>query len=92
MLQLTFSFINMASRILKECSSIELKPTKKKAIILIIFALASSCNAPVQDSRQVDIMNEQPVRLPYFNSADFTPEWDNPEHKIPDFSFLNQNG
>lgn len=30
--------------------------------------------------------------LPYFNSADFTPEWDTPKHKIPPFSFVNQNG
>ncbi|GEO21873.1 SCO family protein [Cyclobacterium qasimii] len=30
--------------------------------------------------------------LPYFNTADFTPDWDTKEHKIPDFSFLNQNG
>ncbi|MBU2950077.1 SCO family protein [Tamlana agarivorans] len=30
--------------------------------------------------------------LPYFNSADFTPEWEVPKHKIPAFSFTNQNG
>lgn len=30
--------------------------------------------------------------LPYFNSADFTPEWDTAKHKIPEFSFTNQNG
>lgn len=30
--------------------------------------------------------------LPYFNSAEFTPEWDVPKHKIPQFSFVNQNG
>jgi protein SCO1/2 len=30
--------------------------------------------------------------LPYFNSAKFTPEWEKPEHKIPDFKFTNQNG
>jgi len=32
------------------------------------------------------------TKLPYFNSADFTPEWDVPKHKIPEFSFTNQNG
>ena len=31
-------------------------------------------------------------RLPYFNSAEFTPEWDAPRHKIPNFSFVNQLG
>ena len=30
--------------------------------------------------------------LPYFNSADFTPEWKKGTHKIPKFSFTNQNG
>lgn len=40
--------------------------------------------------------SEQPVEkimsLPYFNSADFTPEWKKGTHKIPEFSFINQNG
>ena len=31
-------------------------------------------------------------KLPYFDSADFTPRWEKPEHKIPQFSFTNQNG
>jgi protein SCO1/2 len=36
---------------------------------------------------------KEPVSsLPYFNAADFTPEWNNPIHKIPEFSFTNQNG
>jgi protein SCO1/2 len=30
-------------------------------------------------------------KLPYFNSADFTPEWEVAKHKIPEFSFINQN-
>ncbi|GGZ82751.1 SCO family protein [Algibacter mikhailovii] len=32
------------------------------------------------------------TKLPYFNSAAFTPEWEVPKHKIPPFSFTNQNG
>jgi protein SCO1/2 len=35
---------------------------------------------------------EKITELPYFNSADFTPEWNTPKHKIPEFSFINQNG
>lgn len=31
-------------------------------------------------------------KLPYFNAADFTPEWDMPKHKIPEFAFINQKG
>ncbi|WP_248723905.1 SCO family protein [Seonamhaeicola sp. ML3] len=30
------------------------------------------------------------TKLPYFNSADFTPNWDKGVHKIPAFSFTNQ--
>lgn len=30
--------------------------------------------------------------LPYFNNSDFTPEWKKGTHKIPQFSFTNQNG
>lgn len=30
--------------------------------------------------------------LPYFSSANFTPQWNTPIHKIPEFSFTNQNG
>lgn len=32
------------------------------------------------------------ANLPYFNSAEFTPEWNTPKHRIPDFSFVNQEG
>ncbi len=32
------------------------------------------------------------TKLPYFNNAAFTPEWEVPKHKIPPFSFTNQNG
>jgi len=32
------------------------------------------------------------TKLPYFNSPDFTPIWSKVDHKIPDFSFVNQNG
>jgi len=30
--------------------------------------------------------------LPYFNTPDLTPEWKVKNHKIPSFSFKNQNG
>ena len=32
------------------------------------------------------------VKLPYFNSALFTPEWEKGTHKIPNFAFVNQEG
>jgi protein SCO1/2 len=30
-------------------------------------------------------------QLPYFNSSDFTPQWEKGTHKIPKFSFVNQD-
>lgn len=44
-----------------------------------------------KDSVEV-VENTEETKLPYFNSAIFTPEWENATHKIPDFSFINQNG
>lgn len=44
-----------------------------------------------KDSAEVDDITEV-TQLPYFNSAIFTPEWEKGTHKIPDFSFTNQNG
>ncbi len=39
------------------------------------------------------VQQEDPVTaLPYFNTPDFTPQWDRPTHQIPAFSFTNQNG
>lgn len=57
---------------------------KLKYISLLVFIFFSSCKEKKT--------KESISSLPYFNSADFTPEWDNPKHKIPDFSFTNQNG
>ena len=31
-------------------------------------------------------------KLPYFNTANFTPEWEKGTHRIPEFSFVNQDG
>lgn len=32
------------------------------------------------------------TKLPYFNSPDFTPKWERVKHRIPEFSFTNQDG
>lgn len=56
----------------------------KYRIILILILLFSSCK---KDEKSKSVSS-----LPYFNSADFTAEWDTPKHKIPQFSFTNQNG
>lgn len=38
------------------------------------------------------IENTEITKLPYFNSAIFTPEWEKGTHKIPNFTFTNQKG
>ena len=57
---------------------------KQSILIVLVFIMASCKNKQVESN---DI-----VKLPYFNSTDFTPEWDKATHKIPEFSFTNQNG
>ena len=32
------------------------------------------------------------LRLPYFDSYDFSPKWNSVDHKIPKFQLINQNG
>lgn len=53
-------------------------------IFIILFGVFYNC--------KTDKGNGTVDALPYFNSANFTPEWNNPVHKIPEFSFTNQNG
>ncbi|MFC2109825.1 SCO family protein [Bacteroidota bacterium] len=71
---------------------------KKSIIILILITVSISCN-----KNKVKVSSAIPQKavntLPFFNSAEFTPEWiDEKEetyksiHTIPDFSFINQEG
>ncbi len=53
-------------------------------LMLIVFV---SCKLKSTETSSSEI-----TKLPYFNSADFTPEWDTPKHKVPKFSFVNQMG
>jgi protein SCO1/2 len=46
----------------------------------------------IEDKKKKDVALNSVTELPYFDSADFTPRWEKPEHKIPKFSFINQNG
>lgn len=57
--------------------------------ILTFFVLLFSCAEKHEASRSVV---EESVRLPYFNTHDFTPTWSKGTHKIPPFSLVNQNG
>ncbi len=55
----------------------------KYSILIVLVFIIASCKK--KQSNDV-------AKLPYFNSTDFTPEWDKAMHKIPEFSFTNQNG
>ena len=57
----------------------------KYAILIFVVFIISSCKNKRDDTAAI-------TKLPYFNSGEFTPEWDRGVHKIPSFSFVNQNG
>lgn len=63
---------------------------KTLSTIILVVLLISAC----QEIRIKKEANSKvaTMHLPYFNSPDFTPEWEKGTHKIPDFSFINQNG
>lgn len=64
-------------------------------ILFLIIALVtfSSCNETTKNQEKQDVATPAVVtKLPYFNSALFTPVWDKGTHKIPEFSFTNQIG
>ncbi|NER14157.1 SCO family protein [Leptobacterium flavescens] len=64
-----------------------------KHTILLLFTLTLwSCNTPKKELAGSFSDKDPVTRLPYFNSADFTPQWEKGIHRIPDFSFINQNG
>ena len=58
---------------------------KKIRILIVVFFIFLACKDNKTETASFS-------KLPYFNSQDFTPEWDKGVHKIPDFSFTNQNG
>jgi len=64
-----------------------------KYMVLIVILMLYSCNKS-RNSKSSGVNNKEDVvaNLPYFNAPDFTPQWDEGTHKIPEFSFVNQNG
>ena len=54
-----------------------------KSIIILIFLLIISCKSDKKDIKK---------SLPYYNTSDFTPEWNVRKHRIPPFKFINQLG
>ena len=59
---------------------------------LVLLSLASCVNHDKNKDKLEILQNTEIVKLPYFNSAIFTPEWEKGKHKIPNFSFTNQEG
>lgn len=65
----------------------------KILFLIIVLATFSSCNETTKNQENQDVTTQAEVtKLPYFNSALFTPVWDKGTHKIPEFSFTNQIG
>jgi len=53
----------------------------------------TSCVEKDKGKDKLEIVeNTEITKLPYFNSAIFTPEWEKGTHKIPKFTFTNQKG
>lgn len=59
-------------------------------IIITVFMVSCADSAKPNKPKQAALITAN--TLPYFNVSDLTPTWDKGKHKIPDFSFLNQNG
>ena len=64
---------------------------KNKIFILLVLTIVFSCKTESKKGEE--------TTLPYFNSAEFTPEWIQSTsanfkeiHTIPDFNFTNQDG
>jgi len=67
----------------------------RNLLVICFLILSSSCQQEV-NKKSNSVLSKN--KLPYFISSDFTPRWFNDsnelnnKHKIPSFSFLNQNG
>jgi len=60
--------------------------------LIIIFVFCFSCTQKKNNKPEVEVTQTSAPTLPYFDSPDFTPKWKKVAHKIPEFSFTNQDG
>ena len=58
----------------------------------LLIALASCVEKKGGKEKVLEVGRTEVAKLPYFNSALFTPQWEKATHKIPPFSFVNQIG
>ncbi len=62
-------------------------------LFLVVVTVLTSCGRREKENEKIEIVEKMEIsKLPYFNSAIFTPEWEKGTHKIPAFSFTNQKG
>ncbi len=61
-------------------------------LIVLTFAIDSCVEKEKVKEKRTTEQETETSKLPYFSSALFTPEWEGGNHKIPEFSFTNQNG
>jgi len=61
----------------------------KKLLILLLFLFSCNQNEK-RDKKKIELKENK--SLPFFNTPDFTPNWEKGSHKIPNFSFINQEG
>jgi protein SCO1/2 len=65
----------------------------KVLFLMIVLVAFSSCIDKTKNKENQNVTATAEVtKLPYFDSALFTPVWEKGTHKIPEFSFTNQIG
>ena len=71
-----------------------MKKAGNKSFLVLVVILLMGCK-----NNKKETVSSRVVALPYYNEASFTPKWIATEsdvlksfHKIPDFSFTNQDG
>ena len=63
----------------------------RKRIFFMLLIFFCSCKDHYK-SEEIKINNKENLSIPFFNTPDFTPNWNKGLHKIPEFSFINQEG
>lgn len=66
---------------------------RNRFLLVFVAIMMAACGEKERDKNRIAIFEKNELtKLPYFNSAIFTPEWEKGTHKIPNFSFTNQKG
>ena len=60
-------------------------------VTLVVSSVSCHENKEAKE-KSPEIEQTEITKLPYFNAAFFTPEWEKATHRIPTFSFVNQIG